>query len=79
MSTRPRRKVKSRVLLVATAGAAVVTLNACWPFTAGNLVAPPQCGADAGPPGCYDPDPVEDQDGGTDGGHDSDGGDNGDH
>lgn len=69
MSTRLRRTVKARALLVATAGAAVVTFGACGGFTSGNLVAPPPCGADAGPPGCLDNTPADSGpgDGGTGG------------
>lgn len=68
MSKTVRRSVKVKALLVATAGAAVVTLGACGGFTSGNLVAPPPCGTDAGPPGCQDNTP---QDAGPDGGTDA--------
>lgn len=59
MSKTIRRTVKVKALLVATAGAAVVTLGACGGFTSGNLVAPPDCGPDAGPPGCIDRTPQD--------------------
>lgn len=74
-----RRKLKARVLLAAASGAAVVSLAGC-PITSGNLIATPECGEDAGPPGCivpecYLPDggpkgciPVKLPDGGSDGG-----------
>ena len=70
MSKTVRRSVKVKALLVATAGAAVVTLGACGGFTSGNLVAPPPCGADAGPPGCLNNTPQDagNTDGGTDAG-----------
>ncbi len=70
MAKTVRRKVKVKPLLAVAAGAAAVVFGACGgPFTSGNLVAPPPCGADAGPPGCYDDDPVDaGSDGGTDGG-----------
>ena len=48
---RPPRRVKTRVLLAAAAGATVLSLVNCGPMTSGNLLAP--CGTDAGPPGCY--------------------------
>ena len=54
MSKTVRRSVKVKALLVATAGAAVVVFGANCGYTSGNLVAPPVCGADAGPPGCVD-------------------------
>ncbi|MBL8951400.1 MAG: hypothetical protein JNK82_11515 [Myxococcaceae bacterium] len=66
MAKTVRRRVKTKALLVAAAGAAVVTFGACSGFTSGNLVAPPQCGADAGPPGCLPNE--EPRDAGTDGG-----------
>ena len=70
MSKIVRRKVKAKTLLVAAAGAAVVAFGACGPYTSGNLVAPPQCGADAGPPNCVDYTPVDaGPDGGTGGDH----------
>lgn len=61
---RAKRKVAVRVLLVAAAGAAVVTLANCGGVTSGNLIFTPDCGPDAGPPGC-----VNKSDGGTDGGN----------
>ena len=72
MSARPlRRSVKVKTLLAATAGAAVVTFGACGGgFTSGNLIAPPPCGADAGPPGCVSDLPLDSgTDGGTGGDH----------
>ena len=69
MSSKPlRRSVKVKTLLAATAGAAVVVFGACGGYTSGNLIAPPQCGADAGPPGCIDNTPVDSGSGGGDGG-----------
>jgi hypothetical protein len=69
MAKTVRRKVKVKPLLAVAAGAAAVVFGACGPFTSGNLVAPPPCGADAGPPGCYNENPVDaGSDGGTDGG-----------
>lgn len=38
-----RVRLPRKMLLVATAGLASVTLNACDGFTSGNLVAPPPC------------------------------------
>ncbi len=60
-----KRTVKPRALLAAVAGAAVVTFSNC-DFTSGNLLAPPECGADAGPPGCIGS--TSDTDAGEDGG-----------
>jgi hypothetical protein len=75
MAKTVRRRVKTKTLLVAAAGAAVVTFGSCGGFTSGNLVAPPQCGADAGPPGCTPRE--EPHDAGTDAGTDAGNGDGG--